>query len=110
MNSNIKLGSGVFKLADVDAEWEPTKVPESLIDGEEKWADDMEYVKNDNVKEATFECDLQINREWTLVCCRNCGQAIPIIQFDALIYGRDGWSCPLCTVIARGRRGEGYGR
>lgn len=57
--------------------------------------------KLSDAKEATFECELEVNREWTLAYCRNCRQPIPIIQFNAMIYGRDGWMCPLCTTIMR---------
>ena len=67
-----------------------------------------EYVKINTMKnlmEATIECEpMEINREWTLAYCRNCRQPIPIIMFDALTLGTEGWTCPLCTMIARMRR------
>lgn len=57
-----------------------------------------------SAKEATFECEMPVDRDWTLVYCRNCRQPIPITKFNGLIYDRDGWMCPLCTTIARRRR------
>ena len=60
-----------------------------------------------SAKEATFECEMPADREWTLVYCRNCRQPIPITKTNALIYGRDGWMCPLCTTIVRRRNNEG---
>lgn len=101
IENNIEPSSGQIYFKGIDGLSEPIDISEGEIVCEDEWADDKEYIKINSAKEATFECDLQINREWTLVYCRNCRRPFPIIQFNAMIYGTDGWSCPLCTTIAR---------
>lgn len=98
--SNIELGSGQIYFSGLDESFD---IFEAV--GEVEFADDMEYIpKISDAKEATFEFDLQPSQEWTLVYCRNCHQPIPITLFKMLTYGPDGWTCPLCTMIARMKR------
>ena len=100
--NNIELGSGQIYFKGLDESFD---ISEGTFTVEEKWADDMEYIpKISDAKEATFECDMEINREWTLAYCKICRQPIPIIMFDALTLGTTGWTCPLCTMIERAKR------
>ena len=98
--SNIELGSGQIYFKGLDESFDI-----SDVEGDTVFADDKEYVKISDVLEATIECEpMEINREWTLAYCKICRQPIPIIQFDAILYGTEGWTCPLCTTIARAKR------
>lgn len=103
IENNIELGSGQIYFKGLDEAFDI-----SDVEGEIEFADDKEYVKINAVKdlmEATIECEpMEINREWTLAYCRICRQPIPIIMFDALTLGTEGWTCPLCTTIARIKR------
>lgn len=104
VKNNIELGSGQLYYIGVDESLHPLDISEGAFTTEEKWAEDAEYLKLNKPAEFTFKCyDLQINREWTLVYCKHCRQPFPIIEFDAIIYGTDSWTCPLCTTIARRR-------
>lgn len=78
-------------------------IPEAECDV--KFVDENGPIRSLGTEEITLECGpMEVNHEWTLVYCRECRQPIPIIQFDAMIYGTTGWSCPLCAVIRRVRR------
>lgn len=100
--SNIVLGSGTFYITNPDGieEVVPTfDIPEIDFEPTDD-ADVKELIKLVATK-ASFEAELEVNREWTLVYCRNCRQPIPIIQFDAIVHGEGSWTCPICTLIAR---------
>lgn len=101
MKNNIKLGSGQIYFKGLDE-----AIDISEAESTTEWADDKEYVKINTPQEFTITCDdLQVSDEWTLAYCKICGNPFPIIQFDALLYGKDNWTCPLCTVIERVKRG-----
>ena len=101
--SNISIGNASIYFKEPDGWSELMDIQDGVCEIE--FADDVESVKKLNsAAEYTFEGELQINREWTLVYCRECRQPIPIIKFDRLIYGSEGWTCPLCSVIARRKR------
>lgn len=101
VENNIELGSGQIYFSGLDESFD---ISDAV--GEIEFADDMEYIpKISDAKEATFECEsVEFNREWTLAYCHECRQPFPITMFYALMYGTTGWTCPLCTAIARMKR------
>ena len=96
VKSNIELGPGKIFFNGSD---EPAEIHYGSIEDSEIWAEDQEpYISiNSEPMEFTFE-NVEINRDWTLVNCAECGQAFAVTNFYALVYGPTGWICPVCNL------------